>query len=120
MKKVDGKAEIPPTEHSENHVNSDESIENRNAPGANGIENVNKVIQKGISTNSNAGVKNLNPLTSVQVNISYNAPCGFKMEKSKMPDVRGYAIFRTDFRHAIDTQYRKRDAISLLRTSLQG
>ena len=46
------------------------------------------------------------------------------MEKPKMPrfsgDVRDYAIFRADFKHANDTRYSKRDAISLLRTSLQG
>lgn len=55
---------------------------------------------------------------------SVNVPCGFKMEKPKMPrfagDVRDYAIFRSDFKHAVDSRYSKRDAISLLRTSLQG
>ena len=35
-------------------------------------------------------------------------------------DVRDYSIFRADFKHAIDTRYSKRDAFSLLRTSLQG
>lgn len=53
---------------------------------------------------------------------SVNVPCGFKMEK--MPrfagDVRDYAIFRSDFKHTVDSRYSKRDAISLLRTSLQG
>ena len=46
------------------------------------------------------------------------------MEKPKMPrfagDVRDYAIFWTDFRHAVDCRYGNRDAISLLHTSLQG
>ena len=55
---------------------------------------------------------------------SGNNSCGFKMEKPKMPrfagDVRDYTIFRSDFKHAVDTRYTKRDAISLLRTSLQG
>ena len=55
---------------------------------------------------------------------SENNPCGFEMEKPKMPrfagDVRDYTIFRSDFKHAVDTRYTKRDAISLLRTSLQG
>ena len=55
---------------------------------------------------------------------SVNVSCGFKMEKPKMPrfagDVRDYAIFRSDFKHAVDSRYSKRDAISLLRTSLQG
>ena len=50
--------------------------------------------------------------------------CSFKMEKPKMPkfsgDVREYAIFRSDFKHAIDARYSKRDAITFLRTCLQG
>ena len=53
-----------------------------------------------------------------------NTSCGFKMEKPNMPrfagDVRDYAILRSDFKHAVDNRYSKRDAISLLRTSLQG
>ena len=55
---------------------------------------------------------------------SVNVSCGFKMDKPKMPrfagDVRDYAIFRSDFKHAVDSRYSKRDTISLLRTSLQG
>lgn len=35
-------------------------------------------------------------------------------------DVRDYAIFRADSKHAIDSWYNKRDVISLLRLSLQG
>ena len=52
------------------------------------------------------------------------AACGFKMEKPKMSrfsgDVRDYVIFRADFKHAVDSRYSKRDAISLLRTTLSG
>ena len=55
---------------------------------------------------------------------SVNVSWGFKMEKPKMPrfagDVRDYAIFRSDFKHAVYSRYSMRDAISLLRTSLQG
>ena len=55
---------------------------------------------------------------------SVNVSCGFKMEKPKMPhfagDVKDYAIFRSDFKHAVDSRYSKRDAISFLHTSLQG
>ena len=35
-------------------------------------------------------------------------------------DVREYAIFRSDFKHAIEARYTKRDAITFLRTCLQG
>ena len=49
--------------------------------------------------------------------------CGFKMEKPKMPkftgNVREYAIFRADFKHAIESRYSKRDAITFLRTCLE-
>ncbi|CAB3997944.1 PREDICTED: uncharacterized protein LOC107337338 [Paramuricea clavata] len=50
--------------------------------------------------------------------------CGFKMEKPKMPrfsgDVREYSIFRDDFKHAIESRYSKRDAMTYLRACLQG
>ena len=49
--------------------------------------------------------------------------CTFKLEKPKLPiftgDVRDYAIFRSDFKHAIEAKYPKRDAITLLRTCLR-
>ena len=62
--------------------------------------------------------------TNVIKNNSGSAgACGFKMEKPKMPkfagDVREYAIFRADFKHAIESKYNKRDAITYLRTCLQ-
>ena len=50
--------------------------------------------------------------------------CGFKMERPKMPrfsgDVRNYVIFRADFKHAVNSRFSERDAISLLRASLSG
>ena len=97
-----------------------------------GIGAVNGTASNGTETES--GNKNPtageNPGGSVGGNkgtnyeSSVNTSCGFKMEKPKMPrfagDVRDYTIFRSDFRHAVDSRYSKRDAISLLRTSLQG
>ena len=45
------------------------------------------------------------------------------MEKPKLPkfsgDVREYAIFRADFKHAIETRYSRSDSITLLRTCLK-
>ena len=35
-------------------------------------------------------------------------------------DVRDYVIFKADFKHLVETRYSKRDAITLLRASLQG
>ncbi|XP_030829745.1 uncharacterized protein LOC100891320 [Strongylocentrotus purpuratus] len=46
------------------------------------------------------------------------------MERPKLPkfsgDVREFATFRSDFHHLIDTRYSKRDAVTILRTCLQG
>ena len=46
------------------------------------------------------------------------------MEKPKLPkffgDVREYAIFKSDFKHAIEARYTKRDSITFLRTCLHG
>ena len=45
------------------------------------------------------------------------------MEKPKLPkftgDVRGYAISKANFKHAIESRYSKRDSITLLRTCLK-
>jgi hypothetical protein len=50
--------------------------------------------------------------------------CAFKVEKPKLPkfsgDVRDYVIFRADFKHAVESEYSDRDAITILRASLQG
>lgn len=60
--------------------------------------------------------------SSESVEIIKNETCHFKMEKPKMPkfsgDVREYAIFRSDFKHAIEASCSKRDAITFLRTCL--
>ena len=62
--------------------------------------------------------------SSESVEVIKNETCSFKMEKPKMPkflgDVREYTIFRSDFKHAIEARYTKRDAIAFLRTCLQG
>ena len=54
---------------------------------------------------------------------SSNGACGFKLEKPKLPmfsgDVREYAIFKANFKHAIESRYSKRDAITMLRTCLK-
>ena len=58
-------------------------------------------------------------------NTNGNIPqLAFRMEKPKMPkfsgDVREFAIFKTDFKHLIETRYFKRDSITLRRASLHG
>ena len=55
---------------------------------------------------------------------SMNQTCSFKMQKPKIPkfsgDVRQYAIFRADFKYAIESRDSKRDAMTFLRTCLKG
>lgn len=76
-------------------------------------------IQSKHSVNNNGKIANSGVNPDIQ-----SSECGFKMEKPKMPkftgDVREYAIFRADFKHAIESRYTKRDAITFLRTCLEG
>ena len=55
---------------------------------------------------------------------SNNNQSNYQMEKPKLPrftgDVRDYAIFKADFKHIVEARYGKRDAITILRSSLQG
>ena len=48
----------------------------------------------------------------------------FKVEKPKLPkfseNIREYAIFKSDFKHIVHSNYSQRDAITLLRTCLAG
>ena len=67
--------------------------------------------------------ENESPVNSeIRTVINANS-CGFQMEKKKLPkfsgDVREYAIFKVDFKHAIESRYSKRDSITLLRTCLK-
>lgn len=61
---------------------------------------------------------------TIQIEAKQESACSFKLEKPKMTkfsgDVREYAIFRSDFKHAIESKYSKRDAITLLRTCLEN
>ena len=80
----------------------------------NPIENITKQV---LSQNAaQLEVKNETPAPEF-------SPCDFQMEKQKLPkfsgDVREYAIFRSDFEHAIESTHAKRDAITLLRTCLK-
>ena len=67
-----------------------------------------------------------NPGSNAQNDVSSPqecVACNFKVEKPKLPcyngDVREYATFKSDFKHAIERKYSKRDAITMLRTCLK-
>ena len=42
-----------------------------------------------------------------------------KLSKFK-GDVRNYVVFRADFKHVVESRYSERDAITILRASLEG
>ncbi|XP_041467150.1 uncharacterized protein LOC121417494 [Lytechinus variegatus] len=50
--------------------------------------------------------------------------CKVQVERPKLPrftgDVRDYMTFKSDFKHLIESRYSKRDAITILRSSLVG
>lgn len=60
-------------------------------------------------------------VTAAHVN---NGQSLFRIEKPKMPkfagDVTEFGTFRADFKHLVETRYSKRDAVTILRSSLQG
>ncbi len=91
-------------------LNNPSSIDSVSAPG--------QVAKGGVNNN----VQVPNPGNN-DPSLPSNA-CGFNMEKPKLPkfagDVREYAIFKADFKHAVEARYTKRDANTLLRTCLQG
>ena len=82
-----------------------------------GITNTSPATQAPDPVNDDVLVAHANEQNTTQT-------CGFKMEKPKMPkfngDVREYAIFRADFKYVIETRYSKRDAVTFLRTCLEG
>lgn len=131
-----------------NHTSTASKTKNSGVgePGSSGILNM-QIEEDALSVSSGDNDHPINPISTHQSTSSGNdnftpdhegtsvvsghevnpnattGACGFKMEKPKMPkftgDVRDYAIFRADFKHAIESKYSKRDAITFLRTCLQ-
>ena len=95
--------------------------------GANSVQVINSgktADDKPINTESNVNKITSTPGTEKlqQSSIEVGA-CTFKLEKPKLPvfagNVRDYAIFRSDFKHAMEAKYSKGDSITLLRTCLR-
>lgn len=97
--------------------------ENRNESEIS-ISELSKVDNAESDANSVQLVNGVDKRSSEGVEVVKKETCSFKIEKPKMPkfygDVREYAIFRSDFKHAVEARYSKRDAITILRTCLQG
>ncbi|KAK3744502.1 hypothetical protein QZH41_006345 [Actinostola sp. cb2023] len=90
------------------------------SPGSNN-SNVQRIDIAQITTNKqDQTTVSVDKVTPFGSSIS---ACTFKLEKPKLPcfggDVRDYAIFRSDFKHAIEARFTKRDSITLLRTCLK-
>ena len=82
-----------PTSHGNEQIPIVNAGQNNSTPPLNNENN---------SVNENVQVPNLVSGLSTSSNV-----CSFKMEKPKLPkfagDVREYAIFKADLKHAIDT-----------------
>ena len=129
---------VEPIEQSNSNVEASSSIEQntdgetsvQNSDGMLTMPNMHETTTSVISTLPAAETPN--HVSPVNENVpvihaneqSMNHTCSFKLEKPKMPkfkgDVREYPIFRADFKHAIDKRYNKRDAMTFLRTCLEG
>ena len=85
-------------------------------------ENSNPKVPVVINSDTHASVNN-DSLQSVIPSGSSCSSCNFKIEKPKLPkfsgNVRGYVIFKADFKHAIEAKYSNRDAITFLRSCPQ-
>ena len=92
-----------PTSHGNEQIPIVNAGQNNSTPPLNNENN---------SVNENVQVPNLVSGPSTSSNV-----CSFKMEKPKLPK---YAIFKADFKHAIEARYTKRDSITFLRTCLHG
>ena len=99
-----------PTSHDNEQIPIVNAGQNNSTPPLNNENN---------SVNEKVQVPNLVRGPSTSSNV-----CSFNMEKPKLPkfagDVRAYAIFKADFKHAIEARYTKRDSITFLRTCLHG
>ena len=77
--------------------------------------------QPSSSTNDSVNTSENNEATVSHVDKSQSL---FRIEKPKMPifagDVREYGTFKSDFKHLVESRYSKRDAITILRSCLQG
>ena len=91
---------------------------------ADNVASINLVTEESNVVNNASLVNEVDKRVSESVEVTKKETCSFKMEKPKMPkfsgDVREYAIFSSDFKHAIEARYSKRDAITILRACLQG
>ncbi|XP_046856139.1 uncharacterized protein LOC124449243 [Xenia sp. Carnegie-2017] len=125
MQIVDSASNMSPTVIEENQTSVGDEISNvaESSPAVISEESVNTPTE--VSPTNEENFPNQITSQSEVKNESENtrSPCGFQMEKPKLPkfsgEVREYAIFRADFKHAIESRYRKRDSITLLRTCLK-
>lgn len=87
------------------------------------INNVPTADNKQINTESNVNITSTASTENSQQSPIEAGACTFKLEIPKLPvfagNVRDFAIFRSDFKHAIEAKYSKRDSITLLRTCLR-
>ena len=116
-----GDIETPPTDNNGNQNNHGETGENESETVENGTEtsttNSNNTAATASLTSHNVIISGVgsNSQASNEAHNNGHTPCGFKMEKPKIPrfngDVRDYAIFRADFKRVV--QYTQLESIRL-------
>ena len=102
----------------DNETNTAAKAQNPQAESSTEISTV-QIVENGVPKN----VLSQSSSPAAKSNNNSNE-CAFRIEKPKMPkfagDINDYSIFKADFKHLVETRYSKRDAITLLRSSLQG
>ena len=93
-------------------------------PATGNLEVINTVqTADDLQSQETNSVNNATQIACTEQSTIQTGACTFKLEKPKLPafagNVRDYAIFRSDFKHAIEAKHTKRDAITLLRTCLR-
>ena len=94
--------------------------EEQNAPVPNEDNQV--IVEPPVSVVSEESQDQVQPRETATHTV--NKESLFRMEKPKLArfdgDVREFGTFRADFKHLVESRYSKRDAITILRSSLQG
>ena len=127
-------AENSPPEAQGSNIETPAAEENDALTPNEGIENIGEIpttvltqedqgnnVQPNALTNDSFDSAGNTGVTAAHVNHGQSL---FRIEKPKMPkfagDVREFGTFRADFKHLVETRYSKRDAVTILRSSLQG
>ncbi|XP_041467176.1 uncharacterized protein LOC121417521 [Lytechinus variegatus] len=87
------------------------------------VKDYSKTKLKSDGSTEDSVVNNATPEVTTSKSVEVSS-CKVQVERPKLPrftgDVRDYMTFKSDFKHLIESRYSKRDAITILRSSLVG